>query len=201
VTKELLDLVGAEGQAARTESSDEDDEVDDDAWYAHQIRTKQRDAMAVLDAIARAPLSATFTGDDTRRERDAIAEAFTTALAPWILVATNVGSEGIDLHRYSRHLVHFDLEWNPARLEQREGRIDRLGRELKEPARIYYLLVKDTYDERMFHQPIARQRWQGILLGRRALQLDRDDAETTARWISQRDADRVSLNLDPRRRR
>src|SRR5574341_453853 len=132
----------------------------------------------------------------TRRERDAIAEAFTTALAPWILVATNVGSEGIDLHRYSRHLVHFDLEWNPARLEQREGRIDRLGRELKEPARIYYLLVKDTYDESMFHQLIARQRWHGILLGRRALQLDRDDAETTARWISQRDADRLSLNLD-----
>lgn len=127
MTKELLDLVGAEGQAARTESSDEDDEVDDDAWYANQIRTKQRDAMAVLDAIARAPLSATFTGDDTRRERDAIAEAFTTALAPWILVATNVGSEGIDLHRCSRHLVHFDLELNPARLEQREGRIDRLA--------------------------------------------------------------------------
>jgi len=197
VTKELLDLVGAEEQAARNES-DEDDDVDDDAWYAHQIRTKQRDAMAVLAAIARAPLSATFTGDDTRRERDAIAEAFTTALAPWILVATNVGSEGIDLHRYSRHLVHFDLEWNPARLEQREGRIDRLGRELKEPARIYYLLVKDTYDERMFHQLIARQRWHGILLGRKALQLDRDDAETTARWISQRDADRLSLNLDPR---
>ncbi|MGE0400237.1 MAG: SNF2-related protein [Kofleriaceae bacterium] len=198
VTKELLDLVGAEEQAARKGTNDDDDEIDDDAWYAHQIRTKQRAAMAVLGAIARAPLSATFTGDDTRYERDAIAEAFTTALAPWILVATNVGSEGIDLHRYSRHLVHFDLEWNPARLEQREGRIDRLGRELKEPARIYYLLVKDTYDERMFHQLIARQRWHGILLGRRALQLDRDDAETTARWISQRDADRLSLNLDPR---
>lgn len=198
VIKELRELVGAEEQAARQRTRDEDDDVDDDAWFAHQVRTKQRSAMAVLGAIARAPLSATFTGDDSRRERDAIAEAFTTALAPWILVATNVGSEGIDLHRYSRHLVHFDLEWNPARLEQREGRIDRLGRELKEPARIYYLLVKDTYDERMFHQLIARQRWHGILLGRKALQLDRDDAETTARWISQRDADRLSLNLDPR---
>jgi ERCC4-related helicase len=196
VRKELMELVGAEEQAARKGISDED--VDDDAWYAHQVRTKQSAAMAVLGAIARAPLSATFTGDDTRRERDAIAEAFTKALAPWILVATNVGSEGIDLHRYSRHLVHFDLEWNPARLEQREGRIDRLGRELKEPARIYYLLVKDTYDERMFHQLIARQRWHGILLGRKALQLERDDAKSTARWISQRDADQLSLNLDPR---
>lgn len=98
----------------------------------------------MLDAVARPPLAATFTGDHGRHERDAIAEAFKSVLAPWILVATNVGSEGIDLHTYSRHLVHFDLEWNPARMEQREGRIDRLGRALDEPARIYYLLVKDT---------------------------------------------------------
>jgi hypothetical protein len=197
VKAELLELVGAEEQAASRHTRDDEEGLDARAWYAHQIRTKQSDAMAVLGAIAQAPLSATFTGDDTRRERDAIAEAFKTALAPWILVATNVGSEGIDLHRYSRHLVHFDLEWNPARLEQREGRIDRLGRVLKEPARIYYLLVKDTYDERMFHQLIARQRWHGVLLGRKALQLDRDD-KVNARWLSLRDTNRLSLNLDPR---
>lgn len=195
---ELRKLVSAEYQATRKGARHKDEYVDDDAWYDHQVRTKQNAAMAVLDAIARAPLSATFTGGDTRRERDATAKAFTTALAPWILVATNVGSEGIDLHRYSRHLVHFDLEWNPARLEQREGRIDRFGRKLKEPARIYYLLVKDTYDERMFHQMIARQRWHGILLGRRALRLETDET-MTARLISQRKTDQLSLNLDPRR--
>lgn len=61
-------------------------------------------------------------------------------------------------------------------MEQREGRIDRLGRALKEPARIYYLLVKNTYDERMFHQLIARQRWHGVPLGRKALQLGKADA-------------------------
>jgi hypothetical protein len=197
VTKELLRLIGAEARASGTSPLSTADDVAAAEWLAQQVRTKRYAAMAVLDAVARAPLAATFTGDDSRSERDAMAEAFRTALAPWILVATNVGSEGIDLHRYSRHLVHFDLEWNPARLEQREGRIDRLGRVLSEPARIYYLLVKDTYDERMFHQLIARQRWHGILLGRRALQLGRDDG-VQARWISRADTQRMSLDLDPR---
>jgi SNF2-related domain/Helicase conserved C-terminal domain len=197
VRKELLQLVGAEERAARLRTEDDDDDLDATDWFEHQARAKRYAAMAVLGAIANAPLAATFTGDDTRRERDATAEAFKTALAPWILVATNVGSEGIDLHRYSRHLVHFDLEWNPARLEQREGRIDRLGRELSEPARIYYLLVKDTYDERMFHQLIARQRWHGVLLGRKALQLGRDETGD-ARWISTSETERMSLDLDPR---
>lgn len=206
----FFDLLGKEEFAKRVErellefvSVKEHEEVSSDVerFRAQQQRIKRNTAKSVLQAIFQMPLSATFSGNDTRRERDAIAEAFKTALAPWILVATNVGSEGIDLHRYSQHLVHFDLEWNPARLEQREGRIDRLGRVLKEPARIYYLLVKDTYDERIFHQVIARQRWHGVLLGRKALQLDKDeDMVMDVRQLSKEDAANLSLNLDPRRR-
>jgi len=196
--QELLMIVGAEDLTARSRDKQGNDEEAKE-WHARQKRLKESNALALLDAVAKAPLAATFTGDDTRRKRDAIAEAFMTALTPWILVATNVGSEGIDLHKYSRHLVHFDLEWNPARMEQREGRIDRLGRALKEPARIYYLLVKDTYDERMFHQLIARQRWHGILLGRKALQLAKADARE-ARLLSTRETATMSLDLDPRNR-
>ena len=196
--QELLRIVGAKELTARSRSKHGDDGKAAD-WYAAQGRVKESTAIALIDALAKAPLAATFTGDDTRRERDAIAEAFKTALAPWILVATNVGSEGIDLHTYSRHLVHFDLEWNPARMEQREGRIDRLGRALKEPSRIYYLLVKDTYDERMFHQLIARQRWHGVLLGRKALQLGKAEAPV-ATLLSIRQTETMSLDLDPRHR-
>lgn len=195
--QELLRIVGVDELTSQPRSEHTAGEA---AWYKTQRRAKESTAIALLDAIARAPLAATFTGDDTRRERDAIAEAFKTALAPWILVATNVGSEGIDLHTYSRHLVHFDLEWNSARMEQREGRIDRPGRALKEPARIYYLPVKGTYDERMFHQLIARQRWHGVLLGRKALQLGSADAPV-AKLLSTREAETMSLDLDPRRRR
>lgn len=194
---ELTRLVRDEqGRTAASKDIGEDEFA---IWYQVQHKAKARTARALLDAVARAPLAATFTGDDGRHERDAIAEAFKSGLAPWILVATNVGSEGIDLHTYSRHLVHFDLEWNPARMEQREGRIDRLGRALDEPARIYYLLVKDTYDERMFHQLIARQRWHGVLLGRKALQLGRDAARD-AKLLTRHEAKTMSLDLDPRNR-
>ena len=51
-------------------------------------------------------------------------------------------------------------------MEQREGRGDRFGRLLKEPLSILYCLVPRTYDERMFLQLVARDRWHGVLLAR-----------------------------------
>ena len=44
-----------------------------------------------------------------------------------VLVATDAASEGLNLHRTARSLLHYDLPWNPSRLEQRSGRLDRYG--------------------------------------------------------------------------
>ena len=44
-----------------------------------------------------------------------------------ILVATDAASEGLNLHRAARYLLHYDCPWNPSRLEQRNGRLDRYG--------------------------------------------------------------------------
>lgn len=44
-----------------------------------------------------------------------------------ILLATDAASEGIDLQRHCRRLVHYEIPWNPNRMEQRNGRIDRHG--------------------------------------------------------------------------
>jgi superfamily II DNA or RNA helicase len=44
-----------------------------------------------------------------------------------ILLATDAASEGIDLQRHCHRLVHYEIPWNPNRLEQRNGRIDRHG--------------------------------------------------------------------------
>jgi superfamily II DNA or RNA helicase len=53
--------------------------------------------------------------------------AFNSPLLPDILVCTAIGSEGIDLHLNCDEIIHHDLPWNPARFEQRTGRIDRVG--------------------------------------------------------------------------
>ncbi len=61
-------------------------------------------------------------------ERDAIKAAFNDPAAPVrILVATDAASEGLNLQKTARYLLHWDVPWNPARLEQRNGRLDRHG--------------------------------------------------------------------------
>jgi superfamily II DNA or RNA helicase len=49
-----------------------------------------------------------------------------------VMVATDCLSEGVNLQEHFSAVVHYDLPWNPNRLEQREGRIDRYGQPLKE---------------------------------------------------------------------
>lgn len=49
-----------------------------------------------------------------------------------LLVCTDCLSEGINLQEYFTAVLHYDLPWNPNRLEQREGRVDRFGQKAKE---------------------------------------------------------------------
>jgi superfamily II DNA or RNA helicase len=67
-------------------------------------------------------------GDDERKEK--INELSTSPRR--ILVATDCLSEGIDLQEHFDAVVHYDLPWNPNRLEQREGRVDRFGQPKRE---------------------------------------------------------------------
>lgn len=71
---------------------------------------------------------AQLTGSVAGKHRDLLARRFNAdpATEPLrILVATDAAREGINLQSHASDLVHFDLPWNPARLEQRNGRIDR----------------------------------------------------------------------------
>ena len=67
------------------------------------------------------------TGSVASFERDRLFTGFNTPMFPEVLVVTTVGQEGIDLHHECRHVIHHDLQWNPATLEQRTGRVDRIG--------------------------------------------------------------------------
>ena len=66
-------------------------------------------------------------GDVKPETRISRCAAFNSPLLPDILVCTAIGSEGIDLHLNCDEVIHHDLPWNPARFEQRTGRIDRVG--------------------------------------------------------------------------
>ncbi|MCA9720175.1 MAG: DEAD/DEAH box helicase [Myxococcales bacterium] len=63
-------------------------------------------------------------------ERDAVKRAFNDSQgSSRILVATDAAGEGLNLQRAARYLLHWDIPWNPARMEQRNGRLDRHGQE------------------------------------------------------------------------
>ena len=87
-------------------------------------------------------------------------------------------------------------------MEQREGRIDRVGRRLPDHVNVHYVLVQKTYDERMLHQLIARQRWHAVLLGRQGARLAKDERGTEeARLLQKAEADGLTLDLRPITRR
>jgi len=67
-------------------------------------------------------------GGTVREERRAIQERFTNDPSVEVLVATDAAGEGINLQR-AHLMVNYDLPWNPNRIEQRFGRIHRIGQE------------------------------------------------------------------------
>jgi len=71
-----------------------------------------------------------------------------------VLVSTEVAAEGVDL-QFSRLLINYDLPWNPMRVEQRIGRIDRLGQKAK-VIYIWNLFYKETIDERILGRLLTR---------------------------------------------
>jgi ERCC4-related helicase len=67
-------------------------------------------------------------GGSTLHEREEVKEAFNDPEDPLrILIATDVASEGLNLQQSCRYVFHYEIPWNPMRLEQRNGRVDRYG--------------------------------------------------------------------------
>ncbi len=105
--------------------------------------------------------------------REKLREAFNTPFYPMILIGNQVMQEGLDLHRNCRRIVHYDLTWNPAQLEQRVGRLDRIGslvrrkREIDGVTKleIHYPLVERTIDEHQYQVVREREKWLNLLLG------------------------------------
>ncbi|MBA2660840.1 MAG: SWF/SNF helicase family protein, partial [Bradymonadaceae bacterium] len=81
-----------------------------------------QEARGIQEVVMRA------TGSVSGEDRTRRFTGFNTPFLPEVLIATSVGQEGIDLHHECRHVIHHDLSWNPATLEQRTGRMYPSGR-------------------------------------------------------------------------
>jgi hypothetical protein len=97
----------------------------------------------------------------TLRERRAAAEAFTTGTAR-LLLATDAASEGLNLHRRCRLVVNLELPWTPTRLEQRVGRVDRIGQERRVHA--IHLVADGTSEQTVVARLLARMQRAGAAL-------------------------------------
>lgn len=127
--------------------------------YAHTVNWLQRvlrqrgytdDRLAVIQ------------GSTDHEERELIRSRFTadpTAEPVRVLLATDAAGEGIDLQNYCHRLVNFDIPFNPSRLEQRIGRIDRYG-QAQQPQVLHFVpeAGSSTYASDLnFMERIARK--------------------------------------------
>ncbi|MEK5325014.1 DEAD/DEAH box helicase [Aeribacillus sp. FSL M8-0254] len=86
--------------------------------------------------------SVPFRGGFKRGKKDWMKDLFKNRAQ--VLIATEAGGEGINL-QFCNHIINYDLPWNPMRLEQRIGRIHRLGQE--RDVFIYNMATKNTVEE------------------------------------------------------
>ena len=87
-----------------------------------------------------------FHGQMNTMAKDRAVERFRDNEGPQVLVSTEAGGEGRNL-QFCHTLVNYDLPWNPMKVEQRIGRVDRIGQERE--VRIFNLFSRDTIEERV----------------------------------------------------
>jgi hypothetical protein len=104
-------------------------------------------------------------GDTPPRQRDKEVERFRRSSEMRILLSSEVGSEGLDF-QFCNVVFNYDLPWNPMKVEQRIGRLDRLGQK-SDKILIYNFSMSGTIDElilqRLYHRIGIFERYIGDL--------------------------------------
>ncbi len=85
-----------------------------------------------------------FYGGLDKNQKEAAVERFRNSKESSILISTEIGGEGRNF-QFCRILINYDLPWNPMKLEQRIGRLDRIGQESRE-IYIYNLFMEGTIE-------------------------------------------------------
>ncbi len=130
--------------------------------HGHRLKlvifTEHRDSLNYLDdrtgsLLGRPEAVVLIHGGMGREERRKAQDAFMQDKEVEILIATDAASEGINLQR-GHLMVNYDLPWNPNRLEQRFGRIHRIGQ--TEVCHLWNLVAKDTREGEVYHRLLEK---------------------------------------------
>lgn len=111
-------------------------------------------AQYLADRLNTAQMKSQLLWGNMRESKQDLINEFRERPEVRVLVATEVAAEGVDL-QFCRLLINYDLPWNPMRVEQRIGRIDRLGQKAQ-VINIWNLFYKDTIDERILGRLLTR---------------------------------------------
>jgi superfamily II DNA or RNA helicase len=87
-------------------------------------------------------------------DKQSIIDSFKNSKRIKLLLSSEVGGEGLDI-QFAKVLINFDLPWNPMVVEQRIGRLDRIGQEA-DRILIFNLVAQDTIDERIYDRLYLR---------------------------------------------
>jgi superfamily II DNA or RNA helicase len=105
------------------------------------VFTEYRDTLCHLAAAL--PAATEMHGGMSAAERGDVQQSFNDRGG--ILLATDAASEGLNLQHRCRLVVNYELPWNPARLEQRIGRVDRIGQ--RRTVHALTLVMRDTAED------------------------------------------------------
>jgi superfamily II DNA or RNA helicase len=170
--------------------------------YADTKRYLEKQLRAALTPGREAdPRIATFHGGMPDEAREDVKRAFNSdpeRHALRVLVATDAAREGVNLQNHCADLFHFDVPWNPSRLEQRNGRIDRKLQRADE-VRCHYFVYRQRPEDRVLKALVEKTKTIRRQLGSLAPVLERRLEERLANGFARRDADRLARAIEDER--
>ncbi|MGI6541197.1 MAG: DEAD/DEAH box helicase [Bacillota bacterium] len=138
-----------------------------------------------------------LNGSMSIEERNAVLQEFKTETN--ILISTDAGGEGLNL-QFSNCIINYDLPWNPMKIEQRIGRVDRIGQQ--RDVIVYNFILADTVESRV--KAVLEEKLSVILkeigIDKYSDVLDSEAAElnfTDAYMKSIRNPKNIELNIRP----
>ena len=139
-----------------------------------------------------------FQGGMDDEKRELIKNAFNTDPAKHplrILIATDAAREGVNLQNYCADLFHFDVPWNPSRMEQRNGRIDRKLQRAK-VVRCHYFFLAQRAEDRVLEVLVEKTRRIQEELGSLTPVVEKNINKLFEQGISRREGDRLCQALE-----